>query len=370
MTGYDGPIVDVDVHHLWRDDREITERLPRQWRDYLQASGKALVPSVYSGAVGFNGGRLIESYEPGGSRGTDPEILRARLLDRFGYYRCVLTHDVGQYGGHLNPFLSAALCRAVNDWNLETWLGGDERLYSVIVVPSGAPVEAAQEIRRVGGHPRLVSVCLAGNVLGRPFGDPVYDPIYEAASELGLHVALHYGNLDRPGTATTLAGGPPASGIARHSQFSQQAMHYISSYIVHGTFEKFPDLKLLVKEYGVGWLPYLMLRLDQAYPLLRAESPWVRRLPSDYIRRHVKLSTQPLDDSPDPRGLARLLESVDGIDDLLCFSTDWPHWTADDPSYVARRLPKSWHRKIFCTNACDFFGWPAPAAKTEPAAAG
>jgi predicted TIM-barrel fold metal-dependent hydrolase len=195
----------------------------------------------------------------------------------------------------------------------------------------------------------------------------VYDPIHAAAAEMGLHIALHYGNLDRPTIATTVAGGPPASGIARHSQFSQQAMHYISSYIVHGTFEKFPGLKVLVKEYGVGWLPYLMLRLDAAAPLLRRESEWVKRLPSEYIRDHVKLSTQPLEDSPDPRGLAGLLESVDRIEDLLCFSSDWPHWTADDADYVARRLPQAWHRKIFCTNACDFFGWEPPPPDWKPA---
>jgi predicted TIM-barrel fold metal-dependent hydrolase len=66
---------------------------------------------------------------------------------------------------------------------------------------------------------------------------------------------------------------------------------------------------------------------------------------------------------------------TEGIEDLLCFSSDYPHWTGDSPTFVAKLLPKSWHRKVFCDNACDFFGWERPDSvatlePVEPAVAG
>jgi hypothetical protein len=144
------------------------------------------------------------------------------------------------------------------------------------------------------------------------------------------------------------------------SLWHQQAMHYISSLITHGVFEKFPDLHFTFKEYGVAWLPSLMWRLDENYASLKRESPWVRDLPSNYIRRNIRLSTQPIESSPNARGLADYLGTVEGIEDILCFSSDYPHFSMDEPAFLARQLPKEWHRKIFCENACNVFGWKLP----------
>lgn len=359
MPRYEGPIADVDVHHIWKRPAEVLAYMPEKWRLHAEAR-RSLVPRSVSPGVAPNGGRLIDSYEPGGTRGTDYDILSRSLLDPHRYYKAVLTHDVGHYGSHLNPYFSAAFASAANDWTIEQWLTRDERFVAVMIVPLGDPKAAAEEIARVGDHPQIVSVCMAGNVLGRAFGDPVYDPMYAAAEEHGLHLSLHLGPADQPGCGTTLVGGPPPPGIMRNSQTTQQAMHYISSFLVHGTFEKFPRLKVLVKEYGVAWLPWVMTRLDENYELMKLESPWVKRLPTEYIRDHIKLSTQPLEIGPGQKGVIGLLESIDGVEDLLCFSSDWPHITTDDPAYIGRVLPAAWQRKVFLENACEFFGWEVP----------
>jgi predicted TIM-barrel fold metal-dependent hydrolase len=61
------------------------------------------------------------------------------------------------------------------------------------------------------------------------------------------------------------------------------------------------------------------------------------------------------------------MATVDGVEDLLCFSSDYPHFSFDDPVYIARVLPERWHRKIFCENACQLYGWgvPEPLAVTR-----
>jgi uncharacterized protein len=360
MARYRGPIVDVDVHHSWERDEELIPYLPEAWRDYVAQNPSRIYPPPLAGPVRNNSGRIQETLIPGLPIGVNYDVMKRTLLDRHNFFRCVLNFNVGQFASHLNPYFGNALASAGNDWNIENWLGLDDRFYSMVVINSGVPEEAAKEIRRVGKNPRIVGVLLTANVSGRPWGHPIYDPIYKAAVDLGLHISIHHGGFDRPGSSTTAVGGHLPSVTLAMSQFSQAAMHYVASLIVHGTFEKFPELRVLVVEYGVAWLPYVMTRLDNDRKLLEAESPWIKKWPSEYIREHIKLSTEPIEESPDPKDFVQLMQTIDGVEDLLCFSTDWPHWAADDPRYVAKILPEQWHRKIFCTNACEFYGWAPP----------
>jgi predicted TIM-barrel fold metal-dependent hydrolase len=367
-TQYSGPIIDVDIHHHWKSPDAVIKYLPQEWKSYLQDNVPARSLQAPSPALGkflANGARMAESYPADGSfPGSDYPTLREQWLDKYPISHGILTHDVGDNGALLNQFFAEALCRAINDWNIDEWLSQDSRLYSVIVLPIGNPTAAAAEIRRVGQHPKIVGVTLSGNVLARPFGDPIYDPIYAAAEELGLVVTIHPTATGHRRTLRTLnAGGAPASTTVNASQFAQQAMHYISSYVSHGTFEKYPRLKVLIQEYGVAWLPWLLWRLDQNYEVMKAESPWLKRRPSEYVRDHIKLATQPLEESGEPKGLARMLESYEGMEDMLCFSSDYPHITADEPGYVARALPKGWAEKVFYQNAASLFDWePKEAA--------
>jgi hypothetical protein len=140
--------------------------------------------------------------------------------------------------------------------------------------------------------------------------------------------------------------------------------------VTHGVFERYPELKLLIVEAGVSWLPWLMWNFDAHAKLLRRESPWVKRDPSDYIRDHVRLTTQPLESSPRSDQLIDLFEAVGGVEDILCFATDYPHWDGDDPTYIASRIPKAWWPKVFYQNALRLYGWKeealAPAGAARP----
>jgi predicted TIM-barrel fold metal-dependent hydrolase len=300
--------------------------------------------------------RLDAEPEDGSPPGSSFELLRDQFLDAWGITRCLLTYNVAEYGSHLNPTVATDLCTAANDWNIERWLGLDDRFYSGIVVSGLLPDEAHDEIKRLADHPRMSCVVIGGSPLSRAFGDPLYHPIYKAAAEAGLPVVIHVGAATLQ-SVKAVAG--PASTVSEVvAQTCMAAGHHISSFIVHGVFEKFPHLRLIVNEFGLSWLPSLIWNLDREYPLLRLESPWVRKAPSEYINEHVRLSTQPLEAlSSDGRALIGLLETVDGIEDLLCFSSDYPHYTMDDFAFAARVLPKEWHRKVFFENARDAFGW-------------
>jgi predicted TIM-barrel fold metal-dependent hydrolase len=113
----------------------------------------------------------------------------------------------------------------------------------------------------------------------------------------------------------------------------------------------------VLNEFGLTWLPPVVWSLDAEYDLLRLESPWVKRYPSEYVHDHVRLSTQPLETTSDGRQLIEFLSTLDGIEDLICFSSDYPHYTMDDFAWASRIIPDAWHRKVFFDNARDLFAW-------------
>jgi predicted TIM-barrel fold metal-dependent hydrolase len=357
---YDGPIVDTDIHHGWADWSELVAYLPKEWRDYAATNPRTRP----RGGVVFldgtpHGAMRRDAYPEDGTRpGSSYELMKEQVLDRYNIWRGLLTFNVGHHPLLLNTSFGTALARAAHDWNADTWLTYDERLYGLVSPNLNDPQEAAKEVRRAGKNPKIISVLMAAPSIQRAYGDPVYHPVYEAAAELGLVIDLHPGSIN----GEHQASGKPLNNTGQVPMFIQQAMHHITSFIVHGVFEKYPTTKVLIKEHGLAWLPHLMWRLDQSYELLKLESPWVKKLPSEYIFEHIRLNTQPLEEGERPGDLTEVLTSIDGIENLLCFGTDYPHLSFDEPGYIAQSLPAEWSRKVMCDNACELYGWTPPPA--------
>lgn len=353
---FEHPIIDVDVHQRWRQPEELLDRLPGRWREYAQGrtGGKAaaFMPAGLTYPVQRGVNKRLEAV-PEDGKGTSFQLMKEQYLDRYPTVEAVnLTFDIGQDVAQRNPEYSAALSCAMNDWVAETWLTYDHRMRTAIVVPTELPDRAADEIHRMAPNPKVTGVLIAWNPFGKPLGHPVYDPIWRACEAEGLPVILHgAAGETEGGLAHTSAGGLPGSRLEWHTLLQQPTLSHLASFVVHGTFEKFPKLKVMVVETGLAWIPNFFWRLDKYLPEMRAESAWVQQRPSDYIRQHVKFSTQPFELTPHKEQLVELFEAVGGMEDLLCFSSDYPHWDADDPFYVASRLPESWLPKIFSKNA-------------------
>jgi predicted TIM-barrel fold metal-dependent hydrolase len=178
-------------------------------------------------------------------------------------------------------------------------------------------------------------------------------------------LAVHNGGDMWNNTTAQNAGGIPNTRFEFHALSMQASLFHLGSFIVHGVFEKFPRLNLVLVENGIAWLPWMLWTLDDAYADLRRESPWVKRLPSEYLREHLTLSTQPLEQTGRKEQLTELLEATGGVEDMLLFAADYPHWDTDDPAYIARRLPAAWGRKVFYENCRKTLRWPADALTYE-----
>ena len=356
---YNGPIIDCDVHHARRSDQELLPYLSAGWREYVSGRGPAgLVPLiVQDGLPNPRGFMRAETYpENGGEPGSDYETMRRQLLDRGDLRRAILTFgDDSHVSGHHNPYFATELARALNDWTIDKWLGFDQRIASSILVACQLPDQAAAEIRRHADNPRMVQVMLVDNPFNYGFGHPVFHPIYQAAEETGRPIAIHGGAGGWANPAST-GGGNVTLYFEAHTLWPQVVMTHLVSFISHGVFDKFPKLKLLLIEAGSAWLPSLLWRFDTEYKGLRREVPWLKRLPSEYVAQHVWLTTQPLETAPRRQQIVDLLGWFNGSE-RLTYSSDYPHWDADEFASVSSRLPQEWHRKIFFENALKFYGW-------------
>ena len=110
----DVPLVDTDVHITPRSIGALVPYLPARWRAYLRESGvSGLESDLYpprSPLSAIPGARPAD-----GPPASDPELLRAQLLDPWRLHLAV-THCIYGVDGIHNPDWAVAMARAVNDW--------------------------------------------------------------------------------------------------------------------------------------------------------------------------------------------------------------------------------------------------------------
>lgn len=365
---YHGPIVDCDVHCARRTPDEILPYVPQAWREHVQMPGGgatiplAAAPLTTEPPDGRN--VKLDSYPAdGGYPGSDHRLMCEQLLDPFGIRLAVLDQTPMSIG-LTNHELAAAMCSAENDWLTDVWLDGkgDDRLCGTVVVPIHYPDRGAAEIARVAGDERFVAAHIAFNPFSKPMGHAVHDPIFAAAAEAGLPLYFHASGTEAwSGSAPFQSGG--SSFTYRFDMFQmayQPIATHLASMIAGGVFEKFPTLDVVVAETGLGWLQWYVASLDSNYELMRRESTWVKRRPSEYLREHVVFTTQPCEGiNHDRDAFVADLATIEGVEDMLAFSSDYPHWDGDVPTYIGSILPDAWHEKVFHGNARRILRMPA-----------
>jgi uncharacterized protein len=342
-------LIDTDVHENLGSKMDLLPYMNDYWQHYMRTYQFDRSPNTPSAwpytAMLVTRGRAEWTAEDG-SIGRDIDALRDHLFVEEGVSHALLNGQF--YPGFMagNYEFATALARAYNDWQIDNWVEKDERLYGSIQIVAHDVQEAVREIDRVAEHPRIVQVFLP-LTHDRQYGDPRYHPIFEAAVRNDLVVAMHHLNY----TQTLL--GYPRYWLEWHTLCAPSAaMNQLMSFIANGVFDKFPTLKLVLLETGVGWLNWFMWRADAQYKELRMEVPWVKRLPSEHVRDNVRLSTQPMGDVK-PQDFAELVEMTETQGNFM-FSSDYPHFDADSVN-VYDRLPEGMRERLCFRNALETY---------------
>lgn len=340
------PVIDVDVHNE-QNDSVFVPYLPEPWKSRVAASGIGMAGSGYYSPVGV---LRRDSVPPGGGKaGSDPDFLLKQLVEQYDMAYVILTGVIYNISATHDPDFAAAICSAYNDYLIAEWLPRSKKFKGAMAVATQDPLLAAREIDRVGGHPDIVEVIIS-SAARMPLGQRFYHPIYEAAERNGLPLAIHPGAEGAGSSTPPTAAGYPSRYIEWHTCLSQMFMAHLVSMICEGVFVKFPKLKVVLVEGGIAWLPGLMWRLDKNYKALRSTVPWLTRLPSEYIRDHCYLSTQPIEEPDNPQHLIDLFNMIDA-ENMILYSSDYPHWDFDPPTRILQKLSPEAKRKIFYENA-------------------
>lgn len=338
------PVIDCDIHNAVPPGG-LQPYLSKRWQEHHKNFGMRGRPGGYYPRALPHAARH-DAWPPSGVRpGADLGFLQQQLLDAWDIEYGVLNPLIA-VAEELNLDYGAALAQAVNEWQVAEWLEPEPRLRASIVVPYEDGELSAAEIHRCGPNPGFVQILLIARTKD-PLGNRKYWKIYEAAEEYNLPIGIHFGGIAGPITGA----GWPSYYIEDHGGMPQAFHTQVNSYVCEGIFERFPTLKVILIEGGFAWLPPLIWRLDATWKKMRSEVPTLKRKPSEYIREHFWLSTQPMEEPPKREYFEQLLEQMD-MNDKLMFATDYPHWDFDAPD---RALPSflkpELRRKILSDNA-------------------
>lgn len=225
------------------------------------------------------------------------------------------------------------LCvRAYNDWMIDEWCAGDGygRLIPLTIVPLWDGKLAADEVRRCAGKGSF-AVAFSESPFGLGFKSVhtgEWEPFFAACEETETTVCIHIGSSSR------VAKSSPDSPDDKFGQVSplafQYGMHSLVDLVLSGTLERYPRLKIAYSEANVGWMPYIMERLDML---------WERR--KDDPDLALKLNAPPAASIRD-RIFGCLVDDAVGVAtrdfglgiDQLTFESDYPHGNSAWPNTI------------------------------------
>jgi predicted TIM-barrel fold metal-dependent hydrolase len=261
-----------------------------------------------------------------------------------------------------DPVFSGAMCQVWNDWAHESFGAHRDRILPMACLATGDLDGALAEIERVAklGFRGLTIPCTPFFGPADPdrsnYNRPDFDRLWAAAQDTDLPVTFHIGTGRDPRGARGHGGA--IINYAVHAM--GPAMEPLANLCASGVLERFPKLRFATIEAGIGWVPWALEAMDEAY---RKHHMWVRpklsMLPSEYFRQHGFASFQ-----EDPAGLD-LARDYDLVDNFL-WANDYPHHEGTWPHSAAAiertmgHLRDDERAKILGENAARLFKLDLP----------
>jgi predicted TIM-barrel fold metal-dependent hydrolase len=281
-------------------------------KERQERSPLEMMPNMGKGAPWPAAGR------PGGSNAVE----RLKDMDIDGVEAEILY--VGAGGASfmaLSPEERVEANRAVNSASIE-WASVDpKRLMPVYILPINDVKACVREVERVvAEHGKAVQLPLIPREQGAPpYWDEYYDPLWEILSDTGVPLSQHVGGNAYLSSGVLPEDPTPFKGIYQSLPPIFMA-ECVADWTVSGVLERWPSLKVVLVEAGIGWIPYFLERLDtmvtnHGWDTFPAKA--ISEKPSFYWHRNMAATFE-----QDLAGI-RLLDLI-GIENLM-WATDYPH---------------------------------------------
>lgn len=377
-------VIDVDTHLTEPPDTwtrsfpaSLHDKVPHIERvdgvDQWMVSGERIGAPGYYSMAGHDGVMPLSTPKTYDEIHPAMYDARARLefLDAEGVDAQILYPNVGGFGNgyflRLGDREIVAQCvRAYNDFLSEWCSANPDRLIPIAAVPFWDLDLAIDEIGRCldMGH-RAINFCNQPQDYGQPpLASTHWDPIWATVAEAGVPVSFHVGGGSMGTQFEDVAGMGWMTNFAKVStMIFMDNMRCIADLIFGGMCHRFPDVKFVSVESGVGWIPGALEAFDWQWNNggVRDEHPEYDLKPSEYFRRQVygcfwfeEASAQ---------------FAISQYPDNIMFESDYPHPTCMHPGprtaatrpreYATRILggmPDDVVRKVLWENAANVYG--------------
>jgi len=354
-------LIDVDSHYsephdLW------TSRVPAKFRDDVpqvrpNASGALRwwlgdTDLFMAGGASFvsKDGKKYPMHDPDITRSIRYEDIhvasydakaRLKIMDEMGIWAQIVypnTMGFAMYAviQQVGNEAGAAVVSIYNDAIAEWQEQGNNRLLPMAVLPFWdiqASIKEAQRAAAMG----LRGVTMAGNphLAGLPdLGQPDWEPLYEVLQDLGMPINIHVGSTASVSADHYTVAWPSLEKRAikpvNSVQIELNNSKFISNLCVSDVILKYPDLKWVSVESGMGWIPYVLERIDYEYRETFPDlEPVTKPSALEMFRRGIYGTFWFEHAGP------HLLLDYLGADNIM-WETDFPHPTCLYPNPVER----------------------------------
>jgi predicted TIM-barrel fold metal-dependent hydrolase len=369
---------DCHLDMIWLPPDLFTSQAPKALKDRMpfvteRANGKEWMArnGASFGLVGGVGsaGRL---YEPGkqhradrmaeaglyedGKKGIrrpgDPD-LRAKELDRDGVDAEVIYGVLAAAAKLDDAEASGEMLRIYNDFIIDFCKHYPDRMIGLACLPFGDVEAAAKEVHRVAKM-GVKGVELSCSWDMQPMWHPSWNPLWQAINETQLPLHFHtFPSVDPKLRAQVEGESLLALRYSSICLFQMTLGAILTALVGAAVFERYPNFRVVFGESGIGWIPYVLDRMDYEYQDQYREIK-LKLLPSEYWRRQCRATFQ------FDRIGTKLIEDM-GVETLM-WGSDYPHpdgiWP-DSSEYIEKQfghLPADVAHKITCENAGKFYG--------------
>ena len=345
-------VIDVDTHltepaDLWtkRAPASLRARMPQLKKqgdgyNWVVEGDKVLAASAGSfSTVAKDGSKwlglefmnhFMDEVHPGSY--SMPE--RVKLMDDMGVSAQILYPNILGFGGQnavkIDDSLRLATFEIFNDAMAEFQVESGNRVYPMALMPWWDVKLAIKEIERakkqglrginINSDPHTF-VTADGSKLP-DLGQEHWYPIWETCEALNMPINFHIGASEQSMDFLGQQGWPglPAemrAGLGGAMLFINNG-RVMGNIIFSGLLDRFPKLKFVSVESGIGWVPFMLEALDFQYQEVGITVGKLKKKPSEYFRTNFYACFW-----FERRDISHLVRQV-GVDNIL-FETDFPH---------------------------------------------
>lgn len=382
-------IIDADTHltephDLWtkRAPASLLDRVPQVkehegTRSWVIDGDKVIGMNAHpNSAILKQGGKVrdleqflrlrFDDIHPGSSDVKE----RLKVMDEAGIYAQIVYPNILGFGGQatakVDPELRLASVRIYNDAMAEMQEESDNRLCPMALLPWWDVDEAVRETQRIAemglkgininSDPHLHKDENGENIpdLGTSHWYPLWEVCVERKLPVNFHIGASEQSIDWMGTQ----GWPGLTydlraGIAGAMLFFNNAK-VVANLIYSGALDRYPGLKFVSVESGIGWVPFLTEALDYQQVEI-AETRKMQKTALEYFRQNFYACFW-----FERENISATLKQV-GIDNCL-FETDFPHPTSlypiDNLEQRLSGLTADERAKVLSLNAAGLYNIP------------